>query len=138
MLMMKFIVIMQSSRKSTQDQNWCSLEQNVILLSASCTISGSPIKRDKVKKQLIKSCMKFQYMEIPRKRKKSETVEFSSYKKQPFLQIGLGEIPAANEEDEEEDDSEDDDSEDDDSEDDDSEDDDSEDDDLEKEEYGQD
>jgi len=65
-------------------------EQNVILLSASCTVSGSAIKRDKVKKQLIKSCMKFQYMECPRKRKKSET---ASCKKQQRLQTGLGKIP---------------------------------------------
>ncbi|CAG8633928.1 12355_t:CDS:2, partial [Acaulospora colombiana] len=32
-------------------------KQNIVLLSASCTVSGSPIKRDKIKKQLIKSCL---------------------------------------------------------------------------------
>ena len=43
---------------------------NVVLLSASCTISSSPVGRSKVKKQLIKSCMRFQYMEYPKKNKK--------------------------------------------------------------------
>ncbi|CAG8766882.1 44448_t:CDS:2, partial [Gigaspora margarita] len=32
-------------------------KQNVVLLLASCTISGKPIERDKVKKQLIKTCL---------------------------------------------------------------------------------
>ncbi|RGB29666.1 hypothetical protein C1646_713044, partial [Rhizophagus diaphanus] len=85
-------------------------EQNVILLSASCTISKSPIKRKKIKEQLIKSCMKFQYMECPRKEKNS-----------PCLQTGLFDIPANNEEDE-----------------DDIEEDDLEEDDIEEEEYKQD
>ncbi|GBB96505.1 hypothetical protein RclHR1_02770007 [Rhizophagus clarus] len=53
---------------------------NVVLLSASCTVSSSPVKRSKVKEQLIKSCMRFQYMECPRKKKK----------KPKRLQIGLG------------------------------------------------
>jgi hypothetical protein len=73
--------------------------RNVIHLSASCTVSGSPIKRKKIKEQLIKSCMKFQYMEFSKKRKNSETLESSSYKKSPRLQTGLGKIPTANEED---------------------------------------
>ncbi|CAG8765477.1 17365_t:CDS:1, partial [Acaulospora morrowiae] len=65
--------------------------QNVVLLSASCTVSSSPIKRGKVKEQLIKSCMKFQYMECSRKRKNE--VEFSYKKPKPKrLQIGLGNI----------------------------------------------
>ncbi|CAG8594865.1 7108_t:CDS:2, partial [Acaulospora morrowiae] len=67
-------------------------KQNVVLLSASCTVSGSPIERDKVKRQLIKSCLKFQYMKYPR-RKNSETVEFSPWKKRTRLQTGLGVIP---------------------------------------------
>ncbi|CAG8594823.1 3640_t:CDS:2 [Funneliformis caledonium] len=61
-------------------------EQNVILLSVSCTVSSSPIKSSKVKEQLIKSCMRFQYMECLRKRKND--VEFS-YKKPKHFQIGL-------------------------------------------------
>ncbi|CAG8724307.1 12869_t:CDS:2, partial [Acaulospora morrowiae] len=68
-------------------------KQNIVLLSASCTVSGSLIERDKVKKQLIKSCMKFQYMECPRRRKNFETVEFSPCKKRTRLQTGLGVIP---------------------------------------------
>ncbi|CAG8614669.1 12116_t:CDS:2 [Acaulospora morrowiae] len=68
-------------------------KQNIVLLSASCTVSGSPIKRDKIKKQLIKSCMKFQYMECPRRRKNSEIVEFSPCKKRTRLQTGLDVIP---------------------------------------------
>ncbi|CAB4410810.1 unnamed protein product [Rhizophagus irregularis] len=74
-------------------------EQNILLLSASCTVSGKPIERNKVEKQLAKSCFNFQYMEVPRKRKNSEPMEFSSYRKQLRLQIGIGKIPAANEED---------------------------------------
>jgi hypothetical protein len=61
-------------------------KHNVVLLSASCTISSSPVKRSKVKEQLIKSCMRFQYMECPRKKKNNE--EFS-YKEPKRLQIGL-------------------------------------------------
>src|SRR2546423_14763026 len=59
---------------------------NVVLLSASCTISSSPVERIKVKKQLIKSCMRFQYMENPKKAKKGEF----SHKKTRHLQIGIG------------------------------------------------
>jgi len=70
-------------------------EQNVILLSACCTISESLIKREEIKKQLFKSCMKFQYMEPLKKRKNSEIMEFSTYKKQ-CPQIGLDKIPEAN------------------------------------------
>ncbi|GBB97806.1 hypothetical protein RclHR1_30730001 [Rhizophagus clarus] len=105
-------------------------DQNVILLSACCTVSGSPIKRKKIKDQLIKSCMKFQYMECPRKRKNL-----------PCIQIGLDDIPANHEEEEddmEEDDMEEDDLEEDDMEEDDLEEDDLEEDDLEKEKYKQD
>jgi hypothetical protein len=107
-------------------------ERNVILLSASCTVSGSPIKKKKVKEQLIKSCMKFQYMELPKKRKrrKNSETEFPSHKKHPCLQIGLGDIPVNNKEDE--DDLEEDDLEEGDLEDDDLEEGDLEDDDLEE------
>jgi hypothetical protein len=59
---------------------------NVMLLSASCTVSSSPVKKSKVKEQLIKSCMRFQYMEYPRNNKNHE--EFS-YKEPKRLQIRL-------------------------------------------------
>ncbi|CAG8523686.1 8844_t:CDS:2, partial [Acaulospora morrowiae] len=68
-------------------------KQNIVLLLASYIVSRSPIEQDKVKKQLIKSCMKFQYMECPKKKKNSETVEFSLCKKRTRLQTGLGVIP---------------------------------------------
>ncbi|CAB4431593.1 unnamed protein product [Rhizophagus irregularis] len=64
-------------------------EQNMILLSASCTVSVSPIKREKIKEQLIKSCMKNQYMERPGEKKNL-----------PCLKAGLGNIPKNNEKDE--------------------------------------
>ncbi|CAB4404858.1 unnamed protein product [Rhizophagus irregularis] len=67
-------------------------EQNVILLSASCTVSVRPIKKKKIEKQLIKSCMKCQYMECPREKKNK--------KNSPCLQTGLGDIPTNDEEDE--------------------------------------
>jgi hypothetical protein len=71
-------------------------EQNVILLSASCTVSVRPIGREKIEKQLTEqSCMKFQYMECPREKKNKK-----NKKKTPCLQTGLGDIPANNEEDE--------------------------------------
>jgi hypothetical protein len=50
-------------------------ERNVVLLSASCTISGDSIKKSKVKEQLIKSCMRFQYMECPGKKKKENRLQ---------------------------------------------------------------
>ncbi|CAB4410650.1 unnamed protein product [Rhizophagus irregularis] len=61
---------------------------NVVLLSASCTVSSNPIKTDKVMEQLMKSCLRFQYMECPRKRKKDD--EEFSFRKPKRLQIGLG------------------------------------------------
>src|SRR5581483_7978217 len=50
-------------------------EQNVVLLSATCTVSGDSIKKSKVKEQLIKSCMRFQYMECPGKKKKEKCLQ---------------------------------------------------------------
>ncbi|CAG8499656.1 3005_t:CDS:2 [Scutellospora calospora] len=69
-------------------------EQNMVLLSASCTVSGGPIKRSKIKEQVFKSCMKFQYMENTRKRKgKNSQIEDHeggfSWKEPECLQIGL-------------------------------------------------
>jgi hypothetical protein len=61
-------------------------DHNVVLLSASCTVSSNPVKKSKVKEQLIKSCMRFQYMEYPRNNKNDE--EFS-YKEPKRLQIRL-------------------------------------------------
>ncbi|GBB93936.1 hypothetical protein RclHR1_02260001 [Rhizophagus clarus] len=73
-------------------------EQNVVLLSASCTVSGEPIERSKIKEQVFKSCMKFQYMEKTRKRKREDFQiedheEEFSWKKEECLEVGLGEIP---------------------------------------------
>jgi hypothetical protein len=69
-------------------------EQNVVLLSASCTVSGEPIKRSKIKEQVFKSCMKFQYMINTKKRNRDEDHdEQFSWKKKEFLETGLGKIP---------------------------------------------
>lgn len=63
----------------------------MILLSASYIVSGNSIKWSMIKGQLFKSCMKFQYIELQRKKK--------FYWKEPeYLQIGLGESLLANEE----------------------------------------
>jgi hypothetical protein len=67
--------------------------QDVILLSASCTISGKPVKRSKVKEQVFKSCMNFQYMVSKRKKEnsqiKDQDKEFS-WRESEQLQIGFG------------------------------------------------
>jgi len=70
-------------------------EQNVVLLSAGCTVSSSEtVPRKKVKAQLIKSCLRFQYTECPTNTPK---------KKPKRLKIGLNaDLPnddTANEED---------------------------------------
>ncbi|CAG8607187.1 15365_t:CDS:1 [Acaulospora colombiana] len=71
-------------------------EQNMILLSASCIISEKPIERSKIKEQLFRSCMKFQYMEIRKKNKRKspqvEDLEEFSWKEPERLQIGLDKI----------------------------------------------
>ncbi len=67
--------------------------QDVILLSASCTISGEPVKRSKIKEQVFKSCMNFQYMVSKRKRKNSQIKdqeEEFSWREPEQLQIGFG------------------------------------------------
>ncbi|RIA91006.1 hypothetical protein C1645_822580 [Glomus cerebriforme] len=69
-------------------------KQNVVLLSASCTVSGEPIKRSKIKEQVFKSCMKFQYMINMKKRKRDEDHdEQFSWKEEEFLETGLDKIP---------------------------------------------
>ncbi|PKY38074.1 hypothetical protein RhiirA4_536974 [Rhizophagus irregularis] len=60
---------------------------NVVLLSVSCTVSSNPITTKKVMEQLMKACLRHQYMECPKKWKKDE--EFS-YREPNCLQIGLG------------------------------------------------
>ncbi|CAB4410823.1 unnamed protein product [Rhizophagus irregularis] len=46
-------------------------KQDVVLLSVGCTVSSSvSIKKKKVEDQLIKSCLRFQYIECPTDRKK--------------------------------------------------------------------
>ncbi|CAI2170564.1 4832_t:CDS:2 [Funneliformis geosporum] len=75
-------------------------EQNVVLLSASCTISGEPINRGKIKEQVFKSCMKFQYMENPKKKNSQieDQKEEFSWKEPEHLQIGFGDFLPSNEE----------------------------------------
>ncbi|PKY40633.1 hypothetical protein RhiirA4_538971 [Rhizophagus irregularis] len=76
-------------------------KQDVILLSASCTISKEPVKQDKIKEQVFKSCMNFQYMVLKQKRKnfqiKDQEKEFSCREPEQ-LQIGFGNFLTPNEE----------------------------------------
>ncbi|CAG8703464.1 12322_t:CDS:2, partial [Racocetra fulgida] len=78
-------------------------DQNVLLLSASCTVSGEPIKRSKIKDQVFKSCMKFQYMEntriIRRKNSQIDDHDEFSWKEPECLRIGIGQSLPANKED---------------------------------------
>jgi hypothetical protein len=70
-------------------------KQNVVLLSAGCTVSSSgSITKKKVKDQLIKSCLRFQYIEFPKDtpKKKPKRLKIS-------LDANLPKDDTANEED---------------------------------------
>ncbi|RGB24210.1 hypothetical protein C1646_676537 [Rhizophagus diaphanus] len=70
-------------------------KQNVVLLSAGCTVSSSgSITKKKVKDQLIKSCLRFQYIECPNDtpKKKPKRLKIS-------LDANLPKDDTANEED---------------------------------------
>ncbi|PKY60227.1 hypothetical protein RhiirA4_550583 [Rhizophagus irregularis] len=74
--------------KKTQRKIIDVFVSNIIMLNNISSIGNEFDATDKVMEQLMKSCLRFQYMECPRKRKKDD--EEFSFRKPKRLQIGLG------------------------------------------------